>query len=214
MCDQVLPQTENQVSNRMYQAPNVRTKAVFQVDDDFIVKRDSVRLGFRIWKGDPDRIVGYVVRNHLERNGKWTYDFYIGDGFSIVIGASMFIDKRFYELYTSDHPVINKIREYVREKSCCDDIAMNSIVSNKTHKGPIYIETKHQTIHTKLPDGFMGKSHQPNWGDKRSAAVQDMVDFWGRVPFVTSQTLVVNTGRHFSWSYRFRHALSEFFRNF
>eukprot|EP01095_Lingulamoeba_sp_RSL-Kostka_P006559 TRINITY_DN2064_c0_g4_i1.p1 TRINITY_DN2064_c0_g4~~TRINITY_DN2064_c0_g4_i1.p1 ORF type:complete len:281 (+),score=76.67 TRINITY_DN2064_c0_g4_i1:303-1145(+) len=182
-----LKMSENQVSNRLMQAPHIRTNAIFQVDDDIIINPKDIRLAFNIWKGDQDRMVGFQARTHLYSGGRYHYSFDVKDGFSIVVGAAHFIHKRFYEMFASDSPLTNQVRNYVRTASCCDDIAMNSLVSYTTKKGPILMNVPHYGLNSK---GFGGKSLQTGWTKKRGDSINAYVEFFGELPLVESNVIV------------------------
>ena len=125
---------ENQIQNRLLQWEHIRTPGVFQIDDDLLIDPEDVRLAFYIWKGDPDRLVGFSARNHYKTSsgkyavlvyftystlfsqcllfwnpiGKLVYSFNPKDEFSIVIGSALFVHRRFYELYSSQDPKMIK----------------------------------------------------------------------------------------------------------
>ena len=54
---------ENQIQNRLLQWPHVRTAAIFQVDDDILIEPENVVLGFHVWQGFSDRLIGYSARD-------------------------------------------------------------------------------------------------------------------------------------------------------
>merc|ERR1712100_270389 len=123
---------------------------------------------------------GFGPRIHVPRgDGTYEYSAFVDEttGYSIVIGSGFIAGKAQLQRYSGDWPLANKIRAYVSEQRCCDDIAFNFISSNASGKPPIWIRTD-QTI--KLSSsGFAGKSVAPGWQAKRGRAVDAYIEMFG-----------------------------------
>lgn len=184
----VLPQTENQVENRLLISRYVDTSAIFQVDDDILIHPEDIRLGFKVWRGAQDRLVGYQARIHkwsyLSRKYFYSFDSYFQ--YSIVTGAAHFVNKRFLEVYERS----KEVREFVRSQSCCDDIAMNFIVSNSTGQGPIHIRVPYTNLKTKETTGFKGKSSAVGWQQKRGNAISFFMKLFGGITLKENDVVV------------------------
>ena len=63
------------------------------------------------------------------------------------------------------------VRAFVTGGGCCDDIAMNALVSYTTGKGPVWVKAPYSTIKTSTAGGWAGKSAQSGWMLKRGGAV-------------------------------------------
>ena len=55
---------EDSLNNRFKEIKDLRTDAVFSIDDDVIFPCSTVELAFNIWQSAPDTMVGFVPRMH------------------------------------------------------------------------------------------------------------------------------------------------------
>lgn len=55
---------EDSLNNRFKPIPDLRSDAVFSIDDDVIFRCSSVEFAFHVWRSAPDAMVGYVPRIH------------------------------------------------------------------------------------------------------------------------------------------------------
>ena len=55
---------EDSLNNRFKEIKNLKTDALFSIDDDVIFPCSSVELAFSIWQSAPDTMVGFVPRMH------------------------------------------------------------------------------------------------------------------------------------------------------
>jgi hypothetical protein len=55
---------QDSLNNRFRPIPELRTDAVFSVDDDLIVPCSTLRFAFNVWRSAPSAMVGFVPRIH------------------------------------------------------------------------------------------------------------------------------------------------------
>lgn len=55
---------EDSLNNRFKEIKDLKTDAVFSIDDDVVFPCSSVEFAFRVWRSAPDTMVGFVPRMH------------------------------------------------------------------------------------------------------------------------------------------------------
>lgn len=55
---------EDSLNNRFKEIKDLKTDAVFSIDDDIIFPCSSVEFAFNVWRSAPDTMVGFVPRMH------------------------------------------------------------------------------------------------------------------------------------------------------
>lgn len=58
---------EDSLNNRFKPLPDVRTDAIFSVDDDLLVPCETLEFAFELWTSAPDQLVGFVPRMHWRK---------------------------------------------------------------------------------------------------------------------------------------------------
>ncbi|OMO76246.1 EXTL2, alpha-1,4-N-acetylhexosaminyltransferase [Corchorus olitorius] len=145
---------EDSLNNRFKEIKNLRTDAVFSIDDDVIFPCSSVEFAFTVWQSAPDTMVGYVPRMHWvdEKKGK---DKYIYGGwwsvwwtgtYSMILSKASFFHKKYLKLYTERMPA--SLKDYITKNRNCEDIAMSFLVANATGAPPIWV--KEQSLGIKV----------------------------------------------------------------
>ena len=56
--------TEDSLNNRFKEINDLKTDAIFSIDDDVIFPCSSVEFAFNVWQSAPDTMVGFVPRIH------------------------------------------------------------------------------------------------------------------------------------------------------
>ena len=132
----------NSLSNRFLPFDFIRTDAILSLDDDTQIKNDEITFGFRIWRENRERIVGYPTRFHTwePRNKKFQYRTESTCEYSLILTGAAFYH-RFYNYYY--HNLLQKrIVSMIDEFMNCEDIAFNFMISDLTRKPPIRITNK------------------------------------------------------------------------
>uniref|UniRef100_A0A7I4DU57 Glycosyl transferase 64 domain-containing protein n=1 Tax=Physcomitrium patens TaxID=3218 RepID=A0A7I4DU57_PHYPA len=124
---------ENSLNNRFKPDPLIATKAVLELDDDIMMTCDDIERGFRAWRENPDRMVGYCPRliegNPLQyRNERYARS---QSGYNMILTSAAFMDSGFaFSKYWNERAA--KGRAVVDELFNCEDILMNFILANQT----------------------------------------------------------------------------------
>lgn len=133
----------NSLNNRFIPYDIIETEAILSVDDDAHLRHDEILFGFRVWREQRDRIVGFPGRFHawdLNNNVAWNYNSNYSCELSMVLTGAAFVHKYYTFLYTYMLP--QAIRDKVDEFMNCEDIAMNFLVSHITRKPPVKVTSR------------------------------------------------------------------------
>ena len=114
----------------------ISTDCVFSFDDDSYLRHDEIEMGFRLWKENRARLVGFISRSH--RPETLAYDTSpTSCSYSMILTGAALLHRWYFEFYT--HVMPEQIREYVQTKMNCEDIAMNFLVSQLSEQTPMKI---------------------------------------------------------------------------
>nr|CAD1841798.1 unnamed protein product [Ananas comosus var. bracteatus] len=121
----------NSLNNRFNIDPLIKTRAVFELDDDIMMTCDDLERGFKVWRENPDRIVGFYPRladgspleyhdeNYARRKG----------GYNMILTGAAFIDHKLaFERYWSKGAKVG--REMVDKQFNCEDVLLNFLYVN------------------------------------------------------------------------------------
>ncbi|XP_073005993.1 glucosamine inositolphosphorylceramide transferase 1 [Typha latifolia] len=134
--DSVVPvrirvEKKNSLNNRFNLDPEIKTRAVLELDDDIMMTCDDLERGFRVWRVHPDRIVGFYPRlaegSPLEyHDGKYARQH---GGYNMILTGAAFMDHQLaFERYWSEEAKIG--RETVDKYFNCEDVLMNFLYMN------------------------------------------------------------------------------------
>ncbi|XP_059628026.1 glycosylinositol phosphorylceramide mannosyl transferase 1 isoform X2 [Cornus florida] len=191
---------EDSLNNRFKEIKDLKTDAIFSIDDDVIFPCSSVEFAFNVWRSAPDTMVGYVPRIHWVDESKADKDHYIYGGwwsvwwmgtYSMVLSKAAFFHKKYLSLYTNEMPA--SIRDYVTKNRNCEDIAMSFLVANATGAPPIWVKGKINEI------GSTGISSLGGHTEKRSECVNRFVAEYGRMPLVSTSVKAVDSRNIWFW---------------
>jgi hypothetical protein len=138
----VIQAAKNSLNNRFLPYEAIETEAVLSVDDDAHLRHDEIMFGFRVWREQRDRVVGFPGRFHaLDLNhGGWLYNSNYSCELSMVLTGAAFVHK--YYLYLYSYWLPQAIRDKVDQYMNCEDIAMNFLVSHVTNKPPVKVTSR------------------------------------------------------------------------
>ncbi|KAM7535456.1 hypothetical protein Aperf_G00000096652 [Anoplocephala perfoliata] len=157
---------KNSLNNRFLPYDIIKTEAVLMLDDDVTLRHDEIVLGFRVWRENRDRIVGFPARGHFwsSTNQSWYYNSAHSCEYSMVLTGAAFIHRYYLHAYTNEMPA--QIREIVEQELNCEDIAMNFLVSHITRKPPLKVTTHWSFICTNCNTTlYNGGTHKTNMTD-------------------------------------------------
>ena len=72
----VVKTEKNSLNNRFLPYEAIETEAVLSVDDDAHLRHDEIIFGFRVWRENRDRLVGFPGRYHAwdQQHSAWNYN--------------------------------------------------------------------------------------------------------------------------------------------
>eukprot|EP01018_Ginkgo_biloba_P027159 Gb_22358 [translate_table: standard] len=122
---------QNSLNNRFKPDPLIKTKAVFELDDDIMMTCNDVERGFKAWREQPDQIVGFYPRLIDGSSLKYRGEKYARarKGYNIILTGAAFLDSEFaFEKYWSDEAKEGRL--FVDKVFNCEDILMNFLFAN------------------------------------------------------------------------------------
>ncbi|PWA96354.1 glycosyl hydrolase, five-bladed beta-propellor domain-containing protein [Artemisia annua] len=136
---------QNSLNNRFRPDPLIKTKAVLELDDDIMMNCDDIERGFKIWRENPERLVGFYPRlvtgppplmyrpeKHARKH----------NGYNMILTGAVFIDREVaFERYWSKEAEAG--RETVDEVFNCEDVLMNFLYANGSRDPTVeYVKPK------------------------------------------------------------------------
>ncbi|VDP79759.1 unnamed protein product [Echinostoma caproni] len=174
----------NSLNNRFLPHDVIETDCILSVDDDIQLRHDEIVFGFRIWRENRDRLVGFPARAHFwnATTREWYYNSDYTCEFSMVLTGASFFHKYYTYAYTWEMP--SQIREMVDRHFNCEDLAMNFLVAHLTRKPPIKA-----TIHWSFTCPYCAKTlhDQPGHYETRSKCLNHLTAWYGYNPLLYSQ---------------------------
>lgn len=137
----LIRQPSSSLNARFLPRPWIRTRAVLICDDDVEVDPKSVEFAFRIWRSNPERMIGMFARSHgldLARK-EWIYTVH-PNKYSIVLTKFMVVKTAYLRKYScAGGAEMEAMRRMVEERANCEDILMNFVVAEKIRAGPVMV---------------------------------------------------------------------------
>lgn len=192
--------TEDSLNNRFKGIKDLKTDAIFSIDDDVVFQCSSVEFAFSVWLSAPDTMVGFVPRMHWLDKSKGSAEHYTYGGwwsvwwmgtYSMVLSKAAFFHKKYLDLYTNKMPV--SFRDYVTKNRNCEDIAMSFLVANATHAPPIWVKGKIFEI------GSTGISSLGGHSKRRSQCVNRFAAEYGHMPLVSTSVKAIDSHHIWLW---------------
>ncbi|KAK9724517.1 hypothetical protein RND81_05G078800 [Saponaria officinalis] len=191
---------ENNLNNRFKPIGDLRTDAIFSVDDDVIVPCDTLDFAFTVWQTAPSTMVGFVPRMHwlsekqngnsYNKYGGWWSVWWFGT-YSMVLSKAAFFHQKYLDIYTTQ--MTASIRDYITRERNCEDIAMSLLVANSTSAPPIWVKGKVYEI------GSFGISSLNDHSSKRNKCLNDFISLYGTVPLVSTNVKAVDSRNEWFW---------------
>merc|ERR1712200_347724 len=135
----VVKTEKNSLNNRFLPFSEIETEAVLSVDDDAHLRHDEIIFGFRVWRENRERLVGFPGRFHawdMDHNS-WNYNSNYSCELSMVLTGAAFYHKYYSYIYT--YTMDSAVKEMVDEFMNCEDLAMNFLVSHVTRQPPVKV---------------------------------------------------------------------------
>lgn len=180
----VVKTSKNSLNNRFLPYDVIETEAILSIDDDAHLRHDEIVFGFRVWREERDRIVGFPGRFHAwdMKHNAWLYNSNYSCELSMVLTGAAFYHKYYSYMYSYVMPAA--IREKVDEYVNCEDIAMNFLVSHITRKPPIKV-TSRWTF--RCPGCPQTLSNDRSHFEERHKCINFFVKVYGYMPLLYTQ---------------------------
>ncbi|GAQ83597.1 Acetylglucosaminyltransferase [Klebsormidium nitens] len=190
---------EDSLNNRFKPLPDVRTEAIFSVDDDLLVPCETLEFAFELWTSAPDQLVGFVPRMHWRKKhstpaeysyGGWWSVWWTGR-YSMILTKAAFLHHKYFEQYTNELP--REIFAYAHKARNCEDIAMSFLVANQTGAPPLWVKGAFSEI------GSYGISSLGNHQQRRSECLNQFHRIYGYMPLIEGHVKAVQAVRDWFW---------------
>lgn len=180
----VVKANRNSLNNRFLPYEAIETEAVLSVDDDAHLRHDEIMFGFRVWREQRDRVVGFPGRYHAWdlNHGGWLYNSNYSCELSMVLTGAAFFHKYYTYLYSYWLP--QAVRDKVDEYMNCEDIAMNFLVSHVTRKPPVKV-TSRWTF--RCPGCPVSLSEDDTHFQERHKCINFFTEVFGYMPLLNTQ---------------------------
>ncbi|ELT98834.1 hypothetical protein CAPTEDRAFT_226944 [Capitella teleta] len=181
---QVVKTNKNSLNNRFLPYDAIETEAILSIDDDAHLRHDEIMFGFRVWRENRERVVGFPGRFHAwDVNGEsWNYNSNYSCELSMVLTGAAFFHKYYAYMYSYVMP--QAIRDKVDEYLNCEDLAMNFLVSHITRKPPIKV-TSRWTF--RCPGCPQALSVDHSHFQERHKCLNFFVEVYGYMPLLNTQ---------------------------
>mmetsp|Transcript_15320 Transcript_15320/g.21344 ORF Transcript_15320/g.21344 Transcript_15320/m.21344 type:complete len:394 (-) Transcript_15320:173-1354(-) len=114
------------------------TLGILSIDDDVLRPCKAIDSGFFKWTDNPERMVGFEGRLHVDKNGTWKYGYLSttekANKYSISLPRYCFLHRNYLKWYIENLP--SPIIQMVQNHFNCEDIAMSFFISSLTGGQP------------------------------------------------------------------------------
>ena len=129
---------KDSLNSRFLPIPNLKTTAIFMVDDDIQVHCSSLASSFKAWRYSPNAMVGFYPRladfsSATARYLKWPVVAWEGK-FNMVLTKAAFMHRQYLGMYHDEAVQPKAILEHVDANRNCEDIAMAFMMARHTGK--------------------------------------------------------------------------------
>ncbi|XP_037081023.1 exostosin-3-like [Pollicipes pollicipes] len=175
---------KNSLNNRFLPFENIETDAILSIDDDAHLRHDEIVFGFRVWREQRDRLVGFPGRYNAwdTKHGGWHYNSNYSCEPSMVLTGAAFFHKYYAHMYSEWMPQV--IRDKVDEYMNCEDIAMNFLISHLTRQPPVKV-TSRWTF--RCPGCPMTLSEDEEHFTERHKCINFFSRVYGHMPLLNTQ---------------------------
>ncbi|XP_042018054.1 glucosamine inositolphosphorylceramide transferase 1-like [Salvia splendens] len=171
-------ENRNSLNNRFKPDPLIKTRAVLELDDDIMMTCDDVERGFKIWRKNPARIVGFYPRlvgskyrgeKHARRHG----------GYNVILTGAAFLDgQAAFRRYWSEEAEAG--RALVDELFNCEDVLMNHLYANASKDSVVveYVRPAWAIDTSKFSGVAISRNTQAHYG-VRSKCLKEFSGIYG-----------------------------------
>lgn len=173
----------NSLNNRFEPDPLIKTRAVFELDDDIMMTCDDLERAFKAWRDHPERIVGFYPRLIDGSPLKYRNERYARNrrGYNMILTGAAFLDSEMaFSKYWSQEA--DQGRELVDELFNCEDILLNFILANSTaSRTAEYIHPAWAVDTSKLSSSAISRDTEAHYR-KRTNCLLKFSELYGGLP--------------------------------
>ncbi|CAL9107483.1 unnamed protein product [Musa textilis] len=173
----------NSLNNRFKVDPLIKTRAVLELDDDIMMACDDIEKGFRVWRENPDRLVGFYPRlvdgSPLQyRNERYARG---ENGYNAILTGAAFMDSEYaFKRYGSQEAMEG--RALVNQFFNCEDLLMNFLYSNASSERTVeYVHPAWAIDTSKLSTAAISRNTQVHY-DIRTNCLSKFSALYGALP--------------------------------
>ena len=160
--------TEDDLNARFQERPEIATDCVVIADDDMYIEEETIHSLYQVWRSHPRQLVGLWPRSHEVDGG---YISKPKGKYSMVLTKFMLMHRKYLSIY--QHRISHRVREYIRDKRNCEDIAMNYLVTSTSLLPPVYV----QDFYKKDFGGKIGIWTRPGHANARNDCLKKISEF-------------------------------------
>jgi glucuronyl/N-acetylglucosaminyl transferase EXT2 len=132
---------KDSLNSRFLPISNLKSEAVFMVDDDVRIDCPSLKKSFHAWRFHPNALVGFFPRlASLPLDSKNPFRFiyhtwplvYFRHRYNIILTKASFLHSKYLDMYFDEEENPKEVLEYVDKNFNCEDIAMAFLIARKT----------------------------------------------------------------------------------
>ncbi|KOS21710.1 Exostosin-2 [Escovopsis weberi] len=165
-----------------------KTQAILLSDADVYYKPGDLEFVFQTWRSfGQQRLTGALARCASPNDdGRWEYSTCSNDKdqgvYSMVVTNLCFSQLSFLDFYSSDDPVMAKVRKYVDDHKGCESIAMNYLASYLTGHGPLLVRGRDKFVDMSAQEA--AADAKPSSVEMRSRCLNDLSAIFGCMPLI------------------------------
>ncbi|KAL8251759.1 hypothetical protein R6Q59_035452 [Mikania micrantha] len=173
---------KNSLNNRFKLDPLIKTRGVLELDDDIMMSCEYIERGFKVWRENPERLVGFYPRlvNGAEYRGeKHARKF---NAYNMILTGAAFMDNEVaFKRYWSEEAEAG--RSAVDAVFNCEDVLMNFLFANATRASRGYVEYVKASwaIDTSKLSGVAISENTQSHYRVRSKCIERFTALYGRI---------------------------------
>ncbi|CEI88065.1 hypothetical protein RMCBS344292_02466 [Rhizopus microsporus] len=135
----VLKQSFDSLNNRFNPVDDLKTEAVYIMDDDIFIDLQDLEYAFNVWRSRKDSVVGHFPRLHRydPETHQASYKVTNRAPYTLVLTKSMFIRSEYLFAYTC--LLEPKLHEYVDQALNCEDLGFAMMASGLSHTPSTFV---------------------------------------------------------------------------
>lgn len=173
----------NSLNNRFKVDPLIKTRAVLELDDDIMMTCNDVERGFRVWRENADRIVGFYPRLINGQQLKYRGEKHARkhNGYNMILTGAAFIDGQMaFKRYWSEEAAPG--RDLVDSFFNCEDVLLNYLYANGSSSGVVveYVRPAWAIDTSKFSGVAISRNTQAHYG-VRSNCLEKFAELYGSI---------------------------------